>query len=177
MTRLATAGMAAHVFFELAAGVGMPLASLIGPVPAAGLWAAGTRTMWRAARTGPPSRDPVFAVFNGMALAAVIAHLAGWPRRRSRLGLPWLTDCEGLGEELMPVYNWILYASGTAALLALLRENRSAPAHLSLLPLTLTPALVAVQHGEHRRLRERARLQPGWWNRRLRADQREAHPR
>jgi hypothetical protein len=41
------------------------------------------------------------AVVNGLSLAAAVGHLAGWPRRRTRLGLPWLTDCEGLGPGLM----------------------------------------------------------------------------
>jgi hypothetical protein len=40
LTRLTAAATAAHVFFELFAGVGMPLASLLGPAPAAAaLWA------------------------------------------------------------------------------------------------------------------------------------------
>src|SRR5829696_574185 len=111
-TRLGLAGLAAHVFFELAAGVGMPFASIAGPVPAAGMWTVGTGGLWRAAKTRPASADPVFAAVNGLGLAAIVAHMAGWPRRRTRLGLPWLQDCEGLGPELMRFYNPILYAGG-----------------------------------------------------------------
>ncbi|MCM0678644.1 hypothetical protein NCC78_28815 [Micromonospora phytophila] len=137
-------------------------------MPAAGLWALGTGAVWRAAGTRPASGDAALAVCNGIGLAAVIAHLRGWPRRRNRLGLPWLRECEGLGPELMPFYNPILYVSGAAALAALVRENRSAPRWLPLLTLGLVPVLIVAQHAEHWRLRELARRRPGWWNRRLR---------
>jgi hypothetical protein len=164
-TRLAGAALAGHVFFELAAGVGMPFASVLGPAPAAATWATGTAWVQRAA--GSTSRDTALAVVNGAGLAAVVAHLAGWPRRRTRLGLPWLTDCEGLGPGLMRWYNPIVYAGGVAALIALLTENRSAPRWAGLLPLGLVPVLIRVQHAEHERLRRLAVRRPGWWNRRL----------
>ncbi|MCO1598940.1 hypothetical protein M8C17_27685 [Micromonospora sp. RHAY321] len=167
LTRLAAAGLAAHVFFELGAGVGMPAASVLGPVPAAGLWAVGAGTLWRTAATRPASSDAVFALCNGAGLAAVLAHLRGWPRRRTRLGLPWLRECEGLGPDLMPFYNPILYVSGVAALAGSLLENRSAPRYLPLLTLGLVPLFIVTQHSEHWRLRDIARRRPGWWNRRL----------
>src|SRR3954447_22116074 len=50
-TRLASTALAGHVFFELGAGVGMPFASVLGPVPAAACWAAGTLQVQRAARS------------------------------------------------------------------------------------------------------------------------------
>ncbi|MEU1012865.1 hypothetical protein [Streptomyces sp. NPDC005890] len=75
----------------------MPLGSVLGPFTAATVWAAGTRTAWRAAGTRPARDDPVFAVLDGVSLAAVIAHLKGRPSRRTRLAIPWLTECEGLG--------------------------------------------------------------------------------
>ncbi|TDE09716.1 hypothetical protein [Jiangella asiatica] len=167
LTRLATAGLATHVFFELAAGVGMPLASVLGPVPAAGLWAACTKAVRQAAGTRPASSDAAFATLNGAGLAAVIAHLTSWPRQRTPIGLPWLRDCEGLGPELMRFYNPILYVSGIAALAAILQENRSAPRHVPLLCLGLVPVIAAAQHREHRRLMKVAREHPRWWNRRL----------
>ncbi|MCW2536249.1 MAG: hypothetical protein JWQ26_1948 [Modestobacter sp.] len=168
LTRLATAGVAGHVFFELAAGVGMPFASVVGPVPAATGWGVAGAATWRAAGRSSPSADVVLTVANGVGLAAVVAHLAGWPRRRTRLGWPWLADCEGLGPELMPLYNPIVQLSGIAALGGLLRENRAAPRWLGWTALGLVPVLVRVQHAEHRRLVRQARTRPGWWNRRLR---------
>jgi hypothetical protein len=157
--------MAGHVFFELGAGVGMPFASVLGPVPAAGLWAAGSAWVQRAA--GSPTSEHALTVVNGLSLAAAVGHLTGWPRRRTRLGLPWLTDCEGLGPGLMRWYNPIVYAGGTAATAALLTENRSAPMWVGVLPLALVPLLIRVQHAEHERLRRIAGRRPGWWNRRL----------
>ncbi|WP_162605870.1 hypothetical protein [Jiangella aurantiaca] len=164
---MATAGLALHVFFEFGAGVGMPLASVLGPTGAGTLWAASAGTAFHRAGTRPSSSDTTFALINSFGLAAVTAHLAGWPTRRTAFGLPWLRDCEGLGPELMRFYNPILYFSGSAALAALLTENRSAPRYLPLLSLGLVPVLIAAQHGEHRRLREIACQQPRWWNRRL----------
>ena len=160
--------MAGHIFFELGAGVGMPLASVLGPLRAAGLWSAAATAAWRSAASRPSSSDAFFATLNGLALSAVLGHLTGWPTRRTRLGLPWLEDCEGLGPELMPYYNSILYISGTAATLAICRENRTAPARLPLqLAVALAPAFAWAQHIEHRRLAGQAIDQPAWWNRRL----------
>ena len=102
-----------------------------------------------------PSADRTLAVVNAISLAAVIAHFSAWPRR-TRFGLPWLEDCEGLGPELMPIYNPILHLSGAAALGALLAENRTASRRLPLLVVAATvPVLVWAQHGEFRRLRPR----------------------
>jgi hypothetical protein len=109
----------------------------------------------------------VLGVANGLGLAAVVGHLAGWPRRRTRVGLPWLVDCEGLGPQLMRWYNPVVHASGAAALGGLLWENRTAPRRLGWSMLAAVPLLVRLQHAEHRRLRTLARTRPGWWNRRL----------
>jgi hypothetical protein len=165
-TRLASAALAGHVYFELAAGVGMPGASVLGPVPAAALWAGATGGVQRAAAR--PGTDLGLAVVNGTGLAAVVAHLAGWPHRWTRAGLPWLVDCEGLGPALMRWYNPIVLAGGVTSLLALVTDNRAAPRWAGLLPLAAVPALVRLQHAEHRRLKAVARTSPGWWNRRLR---------
>ena len=157
-TRAAIVGTAGHVFFELGAGVGMPGASLVGPVPAAVGWAAATVALWR----GVEGRPALAEAVDGVALAATVAHLAAWPRSRSLP--PWLADCEGLGPELMPAYNAILYGSGAAAVAGLVRRG----SRRGLLPLVGVPVLMAIQHWEHGRHREQARTRPGWWNRRLR---------
>ncbi|MEU2615595.1 hypothetical protein ABZ570_29075 [Micromonospora sp. NPDC007271] len=167
LTRLTVASLAAHVVFELGAGVGMPLASLVGPYAATGFWTLVTGGVW-GATSRDASADKVLATANGFGLAAVSAHLLGWPTRRTRAGLPWLEDCEGLGPELMPFYNPILYCSGVAGLLAIARENRRAPWYVPTAMLGLVPALIAFQHWEHRRLLGQAQTRPAWWNRRLR---------
>jgi hypothetical protein len=98
----------------------------------------------------------------------VVAHYSAWPRRRTRLGLPWLTECEGLRGDIMPAYNAILLASAAAAATALVRENRSAPAVLGWAPLLLVPLFGRSQHRELDRLVELAGRRPAWWNRGLR---------
>lgn len=168
LTRLAVASLVGHLAFELVAGVGMPLASIIGPYAAAGVWTLTTGGVWRVARAGQQSDDEVLSAVNGFGVAAVAAHLAGWPTRRTRIGLPWLQECEGLERELMPYYNLILYFSAAAALMATARENRTARTHLPLAMLGLVPALIGYQHWEHQRLLRQAYARPGWWNRRLR---------
>jgi hypothetical protein len=165
-TKLAVAALAGHAFFELAAGVGMPSASLIGPLPAASVWWWTSAWAWRAAGRRGRAPERGLALYNGMALAGAVAHFLAWPRRR-RLGLlPWLRQCEGLGPSLMRWYNPILYASLVAGAAALAVENRSAR-RLGWSMLALAPLLVPVQHAEHRRMRAMAAAQPAWWNRRL----------
>ena len=166
-TQAAIAGSAAHVFLELAAGVGMPGVSLVGPAPAAMAWAGGTRVVWRIAHRTGGRRDRALQIYNGLALTAVVAHYAAWPRKGTRMGVPWLTECEGLRGDLMVVYNLILLGTGAAALIALVRENRSAHAVLGLAPLLLIPAFGHFQHREYARLVKTAEERPAWWNRRL----------
>lgn len=166
LTRLTVVSLAGHLAFELGAGVGVPLASVLGPYPAAGVWTLATGAVWRAAAVGHASADRFLAAVNGFGLAAVTAHLTGWPTRRTRTGLPWLRECEGLGPNMMPYYNSVLYFSAATALLATARENPKAPLRLPLAMLALVPGLVAFQHWEHQRLVRQAQIRPRWWNRR-----------
>jgi len=166
-TRLGTAALAAHVFYELAGGVAMPFASRIGPRGAAALWGAAAVVAYREAGRRPPSADPAFATLNGVYLSAVTAHFAGWPRT-TRLGLPWLTECEGLSGRAVVPYNLILHVSAVAGLAGLAENRRGRPLGL-LVPVALVPWLVREQHREFSRLVEQAHREPGWWNRRLRA--------
>jgi len=109
-------------------------------------------------------------LYDGLALTAVVAHYSRWPHRqprRHRLRLPWLTECEGLRGTVMVPYNLVLLFSGAAAVVALLRENRSALAVLGWAPLVLIPVFGRFQHAEHRRLSRGAEERPAWWNRRL----------
>ncbi|HEX2287088.1 MAG TPA: hypothetical protein VHI10_20075, partial [Mycobacterium sp.] len=61
-TRVGTVAIAAHVFYELANGVAMPLASVVGPVPASAGWASGSAVLYRAAARRPRSDDRFFAL-------------------------------------------------------------------------------------------------------------------
>jgi hypothetical protein len=165
-TRLGTVGASAHVFYELAAGVGMPFASRVGPTSAAAFWGASTVIAVREAGRQPRSRDAAFAALNATLLSAVIAHFASWPRKRVA-GLPWLTECEGLSGKVIQPYNVILYTSAVATIGGL-AENRHGRVLGVLLPAVLVPWLMSEQHREFSRLLAQARRHPGWWNRRLR---------
>jgi hypothetical protein len=164
-TRAATVGTGAHILYELAAGVGMPLAARIGPGLAAALWSAGGVAAFRAAGRCPRSGDTAFAVLDGAFLAAVIAHFTGWPRTEVA-GLPWLTECEGLDGRLMPPYNLILYASAIAAVGGLV-ENRRGTVWGAMVPVVMVPWLVAEQKREFTLMCAEAGQHPAWWNRRL----------
>jgi hypothetical protein len=164
-TRLGTVAIAAHVFYELACGVAMPSASIVGPAPAAAGWATGSVWLYRSASRQPRSRDGLFAVVNGVYLSAVIAHFAYWPKHL-RAGVPLLTECEGLRGRVIAPYNMILYASGVAAVAGVC-ENRDLAKGAT--PIALVPILIALQRWEFTRLRRQARAHPTWWNRRLQA--------
>lgn len=164
---MATVAAGAHIFYELLAGVGMPFASRMGPRGAGALWATSTVAAYHQAGRQPASRDAVFSVLNGLYLSAVIAHFLAWPRTK-KMGLPWLTECEGLTGPVIAPYNVILDVSGVAAVAGLV-ENRGGRVWGALVPLALVPVLLREQHREFGRLLVQARVQPGWWNRRLRS--------
>jgi hypothetical protein len=164
-TRLGTLAIAAHVFYELACGVAMPSASVVGAMPAAAGWATGTAAVYRSAGRRPRTDDGVFALVNGMYMAAVIAHFAAWPKRW-RAGVPALSECEGLRGPVMTPYNAILYLSGIAAVGGVYENRNLAKAAT---PILLVPMLIGVQHWEFTRLRRQASRRPSWWNRRLQA--------
>jgi len=156
-TRVATLGLAGHVSFELAAGVGLPLASVIGPVPAAGLCAASTASTFRAEERRPRNRGPL--VRTGERLRHRRCDIALLRLAEAAYGLPWLADCEGLGPELMPA---ILYVSGSAALAGLLRESRGGRLLGGALAVGIVPVLMAGQRWEFRRLQDQAQRRPQW---------------
>ncbi len=166
-TQVAVLGLGGHVLFELAAGVGMPLVSVIGPGRAAGLWATATTATIHQARRQPPARSAVFGLVNGFGLAAVLAHFSAWPKEQTRLGLPWLTDCEGLGRQLMPAYNTILYVCGVASIGGLVWESKGGRRLGLLFSVSAAPLLAIGQRWEFQRLRRQAEERPSWWNRRL----------
>jgi hypothetical protein len=164
-TRLGTVAIAAHVFYELTCGVAMPLASVVGPLPAGVGWAGGATWLYRADARKSRTDDGFFAVLNGVYLSAVIAHYAAWPKHW-RAGMPLLRECEGLRGAVMVPYHAILWLSGIAAVGGLY-ENRRATKVGAALPVVLVPLLVSVQRWEFNRLRVQARRHPAWWNRRL----------
>lgn len=166
-TRAATAATGSHLLYELLAGAAVPYASRTGPRTTPVMWAAATTVAYRQAGRQPPSRDPVFAALNGANLSAVLAHFLAWPRT-SRLGLPWLTECEGLSGLAIGPYNVILHASAVTAV-AGLAEHRLRGAWGVLVPVLLLPWLVGEQRREFDQRRHMADAGSTWWTRRLAA--------
>lgn len=169
LTRLAIAGLGGHLAFELGAGVGLPVSGVVGAGPSAiGFAATMGAGFHHAGRLGPKG-DLAFSLANGLGIAAVASHLLAWPRRRTRLGIPWLVDCEGLGPELMPWYNPLLYGPSAIAALALATENRSASRRPALLfAAAIVPLLVPLQRLDFASRQRRAASRPDRWHRRLR---------
>jgi hypothetical protein len=167
-TRLGVLSVAGHLAYELVGGVGVPLASRVGVSAATTGYAVSSITAYRAAgHLRSPRGDRRFAVANGLFASAVITHFTSWPRT-TRTGMPWLTECEGLGGRLMGPYNALLYVSAVAAIGGAV-ENRRAWRWFALTPLAVVPVLRTETPPEYRRLLTQAAERPRWWNRRLAA--------
>ena len=166
-------GVAGHLTYELASGVGVPLASRVGVTAATTAFAVPSVVAYRAAGGLPsPRGDRRFAVANGLFASAVMTHFTSWPRT-TFAGLPWLTECEGLEGRLMGPYNVLLYVSAVAAVGGAV-ENRIAWRCFALTPLVVVPLLRRETPSEYRRLLTQAAERPRWWNRRLAARVRRA---
>ena len=155
-----------HLAYELLSGVGVPLASRVGVVPAVASYAAASLTAYRAAgRLVPPVGDRRFAVANGVFASMVLTHFTTWPRT-TRAGVPWLTECEGLSGPAIGPYNVVLHVSAVAALGGAI-ENRRAWRWCVVTPVVVVPLLRRQTPTEYRRLLAQAARRPRWWNRRL----------
>jgi hypothetical protein len=167
-TRFGVLGMAGHLGYELVAGVGVPLAPWVGVRTATTGYAALSAGAYRAAgRLASPRGDRVFAAANGLFLAAVVAHFTCWPRT-TRVGLPWLLECEGLEGPVIAPYNVLLHVSAVAAVGGAV-ENRRAWPWCATMALVVLPWLRHQQRSEYERLLKQASREPRWWNRRLAA--------
>jgi hypothetical protein len=171
-TRLGVLAVSGHLAYELLSGVGVPLASRVGVVPAVAGYAAASLTTYRAAgRLVPPVGDRRFAVANGVFASMVLTHFTTWPRT-TRAGLPWLTECEGLSGPAIGPYNLVLHVSAVAALGGAI-ENRRAWRWYVVTPVVVVPLLRRQTPTEYRRLLAQAARRPRWWNRRLTVRSRE----
>jgi hypothetical protein len=167
-TRLGILSIAAHLGYELAAGVAIPLAPHVGVRAATAAFAVPAATAYvPAGRLVRPRGDGSFAITNGLVLAAVIAHYSSWPRTW-RGGLPWLTECEGLDGPIIGPYNVLLQVSAVAGA-AGLWENRSKWRWGAATALATVPLLRHATPREYAQLVQQAAANPKWWNRRLTA--------
>jgi hypothetical protein len=167
-TRLGVLAVTGHLAYELASGVGVPLASRVGVTAASAGYMLSSVVTYRAAgRLPAPVGDRWFAVANGLFASAVISHFTSWPTT-TRGGLPWLSECEGLEGKVVGPYNVLLYVSALAAVGGAI-ENRSASRWFVLSTLIAVPVLRRGTPPEYERLLAQAVERPRWWNRRLTA--------
>jgi len=163
----AVAGMAAHHGFELGNGVGLVWQPELGLGPAAGLWVVGLVGWAAIAARGSKRWDRLLAVLSGAGIAGVVVHFTLWPWKRNRVGIPVLTEAEGLSPGLLPAYNAILQAWGLASLLSLAeldpRRWRWALVGCASLPLLRRSARHHFTWAT-----DQAANHPAWWNRGLR---------
>jgi hypothetical protein len=164
----AVAGTAAHHGFELASGVGLVWQPELGLGPAGALWAA-QLTGWAAlAARGGRRADGVLAALAGASLAGVVVHFILWPWRRNAVGLPVLTEAEGLSPRQLPVYNGILWSWAVASAGSLAFEVPPASRRWALASAASLPLFVVSARHHFQWIKEQAESDPAWWNRGVR---------
>jgi hypothetical protein len=156
---------AAHHGFELTSGVGLVWQPQLGLGASGVLWGAQIPIWLTLAAKGDRRWDRVLAALSGTALAGVCVHFLIWPWRRNRLGLPALTEAEGLEPTVLPAYNALLHLWGLACALSIVREVQPGARRYSLLGLAALPLLRRSAQHHFSWLMEEAVRNPAWWNR------------
>jgi hypothetical protein len=157
---------AAHHGFELSNGVGLVLQPELGLGFAGALWGTGIPVWIRLAAKGDNTRwDPLLAVWSGASLAGVVVHFSLWPWRRNKLGVPVLTEAEGLPSSSLPVYNALLQVWAMASALSIIREVRPGARRWALVGLGTVPLLRKSAQHHFSWLKHEALTNPAWWNR------------
>jgi hypothetical protein len=153
----------AHHAFELGAGVGLVFQPWLGLSGAGALWGV-QLPAWFAATQGSDRWDRPLAFAAGVSLGGATIHYLLWPWE-APLGLPVLTEAEGIPARRLPPYNAILWAWMVAAIVALARETprRALPWGAAGLAAALPLRASARHHFVW--IREQASAAPSWWNR------------
>ena len=157
---------AAHHGFELFSGVGLVLQPELGLGVAGALWGTGIPVWIRLAVKSDHTRwDPLLAAWSGASLAGVVVHFTLWPWRRNTLGIPVLTEAEGLSSSSLPAYNSLLYVWAIASTLSVIREVRPGARRWALVGLATVPLSRRSARHHFSWLKEEALTNPAWWNR------------
>jgi hypothetical protein len=169
------AGTVAHHGFELAAGVGLVFQPYLGLAGASAAWGlalpAWVGLAARASRRGDGQggEDALLAVLAGASLAGAALHFALWPVGRrpagARIGIPVLTEAEGLSPAQLPAYNVILYCWVLATAAALAAGTPKGSRRWALVGLASWLPLQASARHHFEWLDEQRNLHPAWWNR------------
>jgi hypothetical protein len=169
-TVLAGVFTAAHHVFELSTGAGLVLQRELGLVGASALWGTQIPILTLLAARGDRRWDKLIAALSGASLAGAAVHFMLWPSRRNRVGLPILTEAEGMDASKLPTYNALLYAWGTASALAIVRDVHPRERPWALIGLATLPLLQQSAKQQFSWLTEQAATNPAWWNRALQHD-------
>jgi len=157
---------AAHHGFELSSGVGLVLQPELGLGFAGAFWGASIPAWIRLAAKPDDTRwDPLLAVWSGASLAGVFVHFSLWPWRRNKLGIPALSEAEGLPISSLPAYNALLYAWAIAPALSIASEVRPGARRWALLGVATVPVLRKSAQHHFSWLKQEAHTNPAWWNR------------
>jgi hypothetical protein len=157
---------AAHHGFELSNGVGLVLQPGLGLGPSGALWGTGIPAWIRLAAKGDDTRwDPVLAVGSGASLAGVVVHFSLWPWRLNKLGVPVLTEAEGLPASRLPAYSALLHIWATSSAISIIREVRPGARRWALVGLATVPLLRRSAQHHFSWLKQEAITNPAWWNR------------
>jgi hypothetical protein len=138
----------------------------LGLGPACALWGSVLPGWLFLALNGDESRwDPLLAAWSGASLAGVGVHFSLWPWRFNGLGLPVLTEAEGLAPSSLPAYNLLLQAWALVAALSIIREVRPGHRRWALVGCAAAPLLRRTARYHFSWLKEQALTNPAWWNR------------
>ena len=169
-TALAAAGTAAHHGFELSQGV-----VLVGQ-PELGLWGAGALwgtqiPVWVAlASRGGRRWDKVLAVWSGAALGGVVVHFLLWPWRYNKIGIPVLTEAEGIAPSRLPAYNAILRVWFLASAVSIVGEISPRDRKWAIVGLATLPLLRRSAKHHFSWIVHEAATNAAWWNRGIKTD-------
>ena len=157
---------AAHHGFELSSGVGLVLQPELGLGFAGALWGSAIPAWIRVATRGDDKRwEPFLAAWSGAALAGVVVHFSLWPWRLNRLGLPVLTEAEGLPASSLPAYNTLLHVWAIVSALSIIREVQPGSRRWALIGLATVPLLRRSAQHHFSWLKREALTNPAGWNR------------
>ena len=164
-TALAAAATAGHHTFELSNGIGLVWQPELGLAGASALW--GTEIpIWIAlAARGDKRWDKALAAGSGVNIASALVHFLLWPSRRNRLGVPILTEAEGLDPSRLPAYNTLLYFWAVASALSIIRDISPRDRRWALVGFAALPLMRISAKHHFSWLTEQAATNPAWWNR------------
>jgi len=164
-TVLTAALTAAHHGVELSSGIGLVGQPELGLVGSGALWAAQIPAWVALAARGGRRWDRLLAVWSGVALGGVVVHFLVWPWRRGALGLPVLTEAEGLSASTLPSYNALLYGWGAASVLSIALDVPRRDRRWALFGLAALPVLRISARHHFSWIVDQAATRPAWWNR------------